>query len=96
MWRLAHTPNTTRNMHPLNYGWTEISGHYSLLWYEGASLPETLITTGDDGQELVLDKVLDSPSCLEVDPHNSETDEESLSDDIQWSKSESDSDEEYK
>ena len=54
------------------------------------------MTTGGDGQELVLDKVLDSPSCLEVDPHNSETDEESLSDDIQWSKSESDSDEEYK
>ena len=56
---------------------------------------KTLMTTGGDGQELVLDEVLDSPSCSEVDPHNSETDEESLSDDIQWSESESDSVEEY-
>ena len=89
MWRLAQNLNTTWNIHPLNYGWTKINGHYSLLWYEGEPLPETLTTSGGDGQELVLDKVLDSPSCSEDDPHNSETDEESLSDDIQWSESES-------
>ena len=79
MWRLAHTANPTKDIHPLNHGWAENKGHYTLVWYRGAPLPETLTPAEDQ----VLDDQQGSNSTSESGDEEDET---------PWSDSESDCD----
>ena len=43
LWRHAHTTETTRDIHPHNFGWREDgNGHYLPLWFKGETLPENI------------------------------------------------------
>ena len=96
-WRLAHTPEPTKDMHPLSYGWKDNGdGHYVPQWFVGAPLPDTLMGNEDSEVGHDIDEESGMVSESETDPDNADTDqsddtiiivdgEESQPDDQPWS-----------
>ena len=82
VWRLAHTPEPTKNVHPLNYGWTDNGdGHYVPQWFVGEPLPDKLFNDEDAELEQVHDDESDMVSDTEMDPRGADTDVGNESDD---------------
>ena len=71
IWWLAHTPEPTKGLHPLNFGWFEDDDGDSVpKWFEGRSLLNTLTSDKDSRQENVLADKLNVMFDAEVDPYD--------------------------
>ena len=76
IWRLAYTPEPSKGLDPIKFGWEEDdNGHYVPFWYEGSPLPGNFPCTKDS----VLD--LDESDTTTLDFDEPEPDGEQWSDD---------------
>jgi hypothetical protein len=83
MWRRAHAPEPTKDIHPLNLGWIDNrDGHYEPYWFAGTSLPDTLMGNADSKPGLVLQDESNAASDTEIDPHDVDEGNESDDPDI--------------
>ena len=84
MWRLSHTPEPTKDIHPLDFGWIDRDGHYVPRWSEGEPLPDKLFGDEDTESDQVLDEV-NQLDDIDAELYDADTDTESLSDEEAWS-----------
>ena len=84
MWRLSHTPEPTKDIHPLDFGWIDSDGHYVPRWFEGEPLPDKLFGDEDTEPDLVLDEV-NQLDDIDAELYDADIDAESLSDEEAWS-----------
>ena len=69
LWCAAATTQPTRGMEPTNYGWRMVNGYLTPQWFEGESLP-TSVLEAEEQSEPVGD--VESPDAHDDDDYDDE------------------------